>query len=66
MNDFVHTRFVIDEKGLLKRISPLNGSHQMVVPKFLQNRILKNGYYPAVCGHPGGRRLTYTLRRYYY
>ena len=65
MNYFVHTRFLIDEEGLLKRISPLDGSQQIVVPKSLQDRILRNSHYPAVCGHPGGRRLTDTVRLYY-
>ena len=48
MNHFVHTWFLIDEEGLLKRISPLDGSHQIVVPKSRQNLILRNSHYPAV------------------
>ena len=66
MNDFAHIRFLIDKEGILKRILPLDGSQQIVVPQFLQDRILINSHYPAVCGHPGGRRLNNILRRQYY
>ena len=65
MNGFVHSMCLIYEKGLLKRIPPLDRSHQVVVSKSLQNLILRNSHYPAVCGQPGGRRLTDTVRRYY-
>ena len=58
--------FKEDETGLLVRISNLDGAHQIVIPKSMQKRILYANHYPKTAGHPGGRRMFYTMRRYYY
>ena len=39
---------------------------QVVIPQSLRDRILGLSHYPKLAGHPGGRKLYKTLRRYFY
>ena len=60
------SRFFINAEGLICRKAHLDGVEQIVVPTTLRDRVLYLSHYPATSGHPGGRRLLYTLRQRYY
>jgi Integrase zinc binding domain len=60
---------VIVRKGgypLLHRYAKLDDRLQLCVPDSLRTRVLRLGHYPPGAGHPGGRKLYYTLRQQYY
>ena len=57
---------MLDHQGILVRVSPLDDSNQVIVPESLRPRLLANGYYAAVSGHPGGRRMYETMRKKFY
>ena len=61
-----YSPFKEDDSGLLIRVSNLDGAHQIVIPLTLRNRLLHLAHYPKQAGHPGGRKMFYTLRKYYY
>lgn len=58
--------FQLNEEGALVRIAPFDSATQIVVPRTLRKRVLHSSHYPTTAGHPGGRRMYYTLRRQYY
>ncbi len=58
--------FDVDERGVLVRRAPLEGSVQIVVPESLRPRVLHLNHYPRLVGHPGGTRMHQTMRRTYY
>lgn len=58
--------YFIDENGLLARRAGLDNATQTVVPASIRDRILYLSHYPAMAGHPGGRKMYYTLRQSYY
>lgn len=56
----------VDDDGLLIRIAPIDGSHQVVVPDSLTSRILYLEHYPPAVGHPGAHRMFRTMRRSFF
>lgn len=56
--------YKLDEDGLLVRTS--NGRDQILVPPPLRDRILSSFHGPVHAGHPGYRKLYYTISRQYY
>lgn len=56
--------FLDDEQGILTRI--VDENTQVVIPQELQSRLLHISHFAKTAGHPGGRKLYYTLRRRYY
>ena len=60
------TLFLLDHQGILVRVSPLDSSHQVIVPESLRPRLLSSSHYVAVAGHPGGRRMYETMRKKFY
>ena len=61
----IRTEFFRNADGLLARKARLDGAIQVLVPQLLRDRVLNIAHYPASAGHPGGRRLFYTLRQAY-
>jgi hypothetical protein len=60
---------VIVRKGgypLLHRYDKPGERLQLCIPDSLRTRLLRLGHYPPGAGHPGGRKLCYTLRQQYY
>ena len=66
LTDNWYSPFKEDESGLLIRVSNLDGAQQIVIPRTLRNRLLHISHYPKQAGHPGGRKMFYTMRKYYY
>jgi transposase InsO family protein len=58
--------FDLDDRGILVRIAPVDGVHQVVVPKSLVARVLHAEHYPPVAAHPGAHRMFATLRRTFF
>jgi RNase H-like domain found in reverse transcriptase/Reverse transcriptase (RNA-dependent DNA polymerase)/Integrase zinc binding domain/Integrase core domain/Chromo (CHRromatin Organisation MOdifier) domain/Retroviral aspartyl protease len=58
--------FDTDDRGLLIRIAPIDGVHQIVVPAALVPRLLHLEHYPRAVGHPGVTRMARTIRRSYF
>ena len=56
--------FAFDDSGLLHRC--VEPHFQIVVPPQLRSRILHLAHYPQLAGHPGWRKLYYTVRRDFY
>ena len=56
--------FKEDDSGVLVRV--IEEHPQIVVPHELKPRVLHLAHYPATSGHPGGRKMYYTVRRDYY
>ena len=56
----------VDQRGLLIRIAPSDGSRQIIVPRVLIRRILHNEHYPSSAGHTGAHRMFLSLRRAYF
>ncbi|CAN8069116.1 unnamed protein product [Agarophyton chilense] len=52
--------------GLLCRRSPLDGALQRVIPTSLRAPFLYLAHFPRLGGHPGGRRVYQTLRKFFY
>ena len=55
-----------DERGLLVRVSPLDGAHQVLVPEKLQPRCLALFHLPRVSGHAGSTKMYDQMRRVVY
>ena len=55
-----------DERGLLVRTSPLDGSRQVVIPETLQGRCLALFHLPKVAGHTGSTKMYAQMRRVVY
>lgn len=64
LKEWKNTAFYIDDTGLLVRT--LQANPQLVIPHSLKERILVVSHYPALGGHPDGRRLYYRIKRYFY
>jgi Integrase zinc binding domain/RNase H-like domain found in reverse transcriptase len=58
--------FVVNDKGLLVRLSPLDEAEQVVVPRCLANRVMCLAHLPRLAAHPGGTRMYATLRKAFY
>ena len=58
--------FAKNDKGILVRISPVDRSEQIVVPKSLRAKVLYLNHQPRFAVHPGGTRIFSTMRRTYY
>ena len=58
--------FVIDERGLIVRLAPVDGARQVIIPKSLRARALHLAHHTPVAGHPGVSRQYYTMRRSMY
>lgn len=56
--------FAISDDGLLIRF--IGETTRIVVPVTLRQRVLHMGHHPKWAGHPGGRKMYYTLRRDWY
>ena len=59
-------RYFEDERGLVVRVSPLDGAKQIVAPESLRQKILYMSHFPRLAGHPGGTRMFNTIRRTFY
>ena len=66
IDDDQRSSFKINKEGFLIRNSSLDGADQIVVPRSLRNRVIHTSHYPKSAGHPGRRKMYYTLRRHYY
>ena len=55
--------FSLDENGIL--IRHVEGNTQLVIPYVLRARVLHLSYYSKLAGHPGGRKLYYSLRQHF-
>jgi hypothetical protein len=55
--------FDLNDDGILIRISPSDGSRQIVVPKVLVSRVLSLEHYHPSVGHPGAHNMFRTIRR---
>lgn len=64
INAGVPTQFANDSSGILMRMVEMNP--QIVVPFTLRARILETSHYAKLAGHPGERKLYYSLRRHFY
>jgi hypothetical protein len=58
--------YELNKDGLLVRVSPVDGSQQVVVPQNLVSRILYMEHYPPSAGHPGAHRMFQTIRRTFF
>ena len=56
--------FAEDQRGILVRT--VCNPPQLVVPESLRERLLHAAHHAQLAGHPGGRKLYYVLRRYFY
>ena len=65
-HDGNHSRFSVNEDGILVRESPLDAVRQIVIPKSLRPRLLHLQHVPPLAGHPGGRRMYATMRQHFY
>jgi hypothetical protein len=55
--------FDLNDDRILIRISPSDGSRQIVVPKVLVSRVQSLEHYHPSVGHPGARKMFRTIRR---
>jgi hypothetical protein len=55
--------FVVNDKGLLVRLSPLDEAEQVVIPRCLANRVMCLAHLPRLAAHPGCTRMYATLRK---
>ena len=58
--------FEVDDRGLVCRTSPLDGSVQIVMPTDLQERCLSLYHLPKIAGHPGGTKMYAQMRKSFY
>jgi Integrase zinc binding domain len=56
----------LDDRGVLIRIAPSDGSKQVVVPKSLRSKVIYLEHYPIAVAHPGVHRMFRTMRRSFY
>jgi Integrase zinc binding domain len=56
----------LDDRGVLIRIAPSDGSKQVVVPKSLRSKFLYLEHYPMAVAHPAAHRMFRTMRRSFY
>jgi hypothetical protein len=56
--------FVENDRGFLVRT--VCTPPQLVIPQSLRARLLHAGHHAQLAGHPGGRKLYYVLRRFFY
>ena len=56
----------LNDDGILVRVSPSDGSQQVVVPQTLVSRVLYMEHYPPSAGHPGAHRMFQTIRRTFF
>jgi Integrase zinc binding domain len=56
----------VDEDGILVRITPLEGSRQIVVPWSLRPRLLWLEHFRVVAVHPGVSKIYAAMRRTFY
>ena len=56
--------FLVDDTGVLVRT--VEADPQVVVPHAPKARVLNMGHHTTLAGHPGGRKMYYTLRKDYY
>jgi transposase InsO family protein len=56
----------LDDRGVLIRIAPSDGSRQIVVPLALRSKVLYLEHYPKTVAHPGAHRMFQTMRRSFY
>lgn len=54
--------FLHYESGVI--VHKTNLEHHIVVPRSLKKRFLHLNHYPAMKGHPGGRKLYHRIRSY--
>ena len=64
LNEGVVMAFGFNDAGLLIRKSEIGP--QIVIPHVLKARVLHIHHYARLAGHPGGRKLYQTIRRYMY
>ena len=64
LNEGERLPFSVNEEGILIRV--VHAYPQIVAPLCLRSRILYMGHHALLAGHPGGRKLYYTLSRDYY
>jgi Integrase zinc binding domain len=62
----LHGLYDLDERVVLIRIAPSDGSKQVVVPKSLRSKVLYLEHYPTAVAHPGAHRMFRTMRRSFY
>lgn len=60
------TRFLVAENVLLWRQAPDDESIPDIALDVFHLKILCNGHYPILTGHPGSRRMNNLLRRQFY
>jgi transposase InsO family protein len=56
----------LDDRGILIRIAPSDGSKQVVVPKSLRSKVLYLEHYHTAVAHPGAHRMFRNMRRSFY
>jgi hypothetical protein len=56
----------LDDRGVLIRIAPSDGSKQVVFPKSLRSKVIYLEHYPTAVAHPGAHRMFRTMRRSFY
>ena len=55
-----------DDRGVLCRISPLDGAIQIAIPTILQDRCMGLFHLPRIAGHPGSTKMYSQMRRGFY
>ena len=55
-----------DDRGVLCRISPLDGAIQIAIPTTLQDRCMGLFHLPRIAGHPGSTKMYSQMRRGFY
>ena len=60
------SQFHFDNRGILVRVSPLDGVSQKVVPVSLRKRVTELSHSPISQGHPGETLIYQTMRQKYY
>ena len=63
---FITPRFNFTRDYILVRRSPMNEALQNVVHSSLKSKVLIIFQTPVFAGHPGGSRMSETVRRYFY
>ena len=60
------SEFLLNNRGMICRKSPVDFSIQIVLPEKLREQVLYISHYSKSAGHPGGARLYSTLRKTFY
>jgi hypothetical protein len=55
-----------DARGVLCRISPLDGASQMLIPETLRERLIALFHLPRVAGHTGVSKMYQKMRKLFY